>query len=329
MLVSGSVGYTLFEKNSKSVLVLADVHDGVSYCESASMQISDYLKQNFDKKQIIVEETIPEQLLGDKADALKLQDLWPNSLHTQELKKLAFSNKEKLKAVDFRPILVPFSWELIKENKQMGNIKFSDYIKFIDAFFKKKSHLFNGIILKELNKLNNKFISKINSTSYHLFVPLLLYFLYKIGDSKDVDPEEVKRSEIEKTKIIDHINEVHEMFIYLKADNKRELDLPLSYFIENKVETLHQVNYILSLIMEWYMILLISNNNKDSIVHTGLAHSSNLVILLEKYYSFKKVSEYGVNNVSNFDEKNMPVACIELPSNVTNKFSKKNFGLVL
>lgn len=343
MLLSGSVGYTLFEKDNKKVLVFADVHDGVDYCSEDSHSIAEYLKKNFNKKQIILEETIPENFLGKDADKLKLQDLWPNSKHTQELKKLAFKNKDTIQAVDIRPILIPFSWELANSNELLSNFVFGKYIQFIDAFFKKKSILFKNIINKELSKLdniiNNKSISHLKTSSYYLFLPLLLFILNKLKSTdKDVDKDvdidvdiddnlKIKNN-IEKTKILDHINEIHEMFIHLKLSNQDDFGKSIKYFINNKINVLHEINYILSLIMEWYMILLVSNITKDSIIHTGLAHSSNLVNLLEKYYSYKKISEYGMNDIKSFNESNMPLSCIKIPTNVTDKFNRK-FGLFI
>ena len=336
MLVSGSVGYTLFEKNNKKIIVFADVHDGVDYCKETSESMSEYLNKQIGDSQILLEETIPSQILGDQADKLQLTDLWPNSKHTQELKKFANDNSDNIKAIDIRPILIPFSWELIEQNKKLGSFIFADYIKFIDNFFKKKHFLFEKIINTELNKLvkiSQKSIKKIQTSSYYLFLPLV-YLLVRntMSDTeKESQPDQIQKKiitsdNIDKTKIIDHLDEIHEMFLVLKIETKKDMDKPLSYFIVEREEVLHKVNYILSLIMEWYMILLISNIKKDTIIHTGLAHSSNLVILLEKYYKYNKISQTGVNDISQFEAENMPISCVKLPADIGDKFNKK-FGL--
>jgi len=335
MLVSGSVGYTLFEKNNKKILVFADVHDGVDYCKEASESMSEYLNKQLGDSQILLEETIPAQILGDDANKLQLTDLWPNSKHTQELKKFANENSESIKAIDIRPILIPFSWELIEQNKKLGKFIFADYIKFIDNFFKKKHFLFEKLITKELEKLDNiskKSINKLQTSSYYLFLPLI-YLLIRntmsdpeIKQSDQPQNDIIKKDNINKAKVIDHLDEIHEMFLVLKIETKKDMDKPLEYFMVEREEVLHKVNYILSLIMEWYMILLITNIKKNTIIHTGLAHSSNLVILLEKYYKYDKISQYGVNEINQFENKNMPISCVKLPADVGDKFNKK-FGL--
>lgn len=335
MLVSGSVGYTLFEKNNKKILVFADVHDGVDYCKEASESMSEYLNKQLGDSQILLEETIPAQILGDDANKLQLTDLWPNSKHTQELKKFANENSDSIKAIDIRPILIPFSWELIEQNKKLGKFIFADYIKFIDNFFKKKHFLFEKLITKELEKLDNisqKSINKLQTSSYYLFLPLI-YLLIRntmsdpeIKQSDQPQNDIIKKDNINKAKVIDHLDEIHEMFLVLKMETKKDMDKPLEYFMVEREEVLHKVNYILSLIMEWYMILLITNIKKNTIIHTGLAHSSNLVILLEKYYKYDKISQYGVNEINQFENENMPISCVKLPADVGDKFNKK-FGL--
>ena len=335
MLVSGSVGYTLFEKNNKKILVFADVHDGVDYCKEASESMSEYLNKQLGDSQILLEETIPAQILGDDANKLQLTDLWPNSKHTQELKKFANENSDSIKAIDIRPILIPFSWELIEQNKKLGKFIFADYIKFIDNFFFFFHFLFEKLITKELEKLDNisqKSINKLQTSSYYLFLPLI-YLLIRntmsdpeIKQSDQPQNDIIKKDNINKAKVIDHLDEIHEMFLVLKMETKKDMDKPLEYFMVEREEVLHKVNYILSLIMEWYMILLITNIKKNTIIHTGLAHSSNLVILLEKYYKYDKISQYGVNEINQFENENMPISCVKLPADVGDKFNKK-FGL--
>ena len=78
MLLSGSIGGVLLEKKinniKKKVLVLADVHDGVSYCKNESSKISDFLDKNKYTKNILLEE-VPR-------DKVNLKELWPGSPHT-------------------------------------------------------------------------------------------------------------------------------------------------------------------------------------------------------------------------------------------------------
>ena len=51
-----------------------------------------------------------------------------------ELKKLAFESKD-INSFDIRPLLLPFSWELIEVDKKLGSYKLKEYLKLIDEFF--------------------------------------------------------------------------------------------------------------------------------------------------------------------------------------------------
>ena len=45
--ISGAMGYNIFEKDGKHVILFSDIHDGVTYCEQglSSIRISELLKQ--------------------------------------------------------------------------------------------------------------------------------------------------------------------------------------------------------------------------------------------------------------------------------------------
>jgi len=76
------------------------------------------------------------------------------------------------------------------------------------------------------------------------------------------------------------------------------------------------------MIMEWYIILLIHNNTKNTIIHVGLAHSNRLLDLLVKVYRFKIIKQSGINQMSEIPN-NIPSSCIMLPPDVTNMYNRK------
>lgn len=45
--LSGATGYTILSRNNKVILLLADIHDGVNYCNrnQPHIKISDFLKK--------------------------------------------------------------------------------------------------------------------------------------------------------------------------------------------------------------------------------------------------------------------------------------------
>lgn len=276
MNVSGALGYTLLQsKNSQFILVLSDVHDGVSYCElgNNNIKIDSFLKSRTDKDtKVLLEETTFEEV--------NLKDLWPDAEHTQLLKQLAFSNK-KINSFDIRPLLLPFSWELMSVDKKLGKTTLKQYLKLIDDFFEKKSLLYTKYVQPEVNKIKN--LKKKNT--YHLL-------------------------------------EILSQYTAFKKNNQSQFHKQIS---EVKKDTLEKINEIISHIMEWYMILLILNTNENTIIHAGLAHTSQIIDLLKDYYKFFVVSSAGLTKIDDLinNKKDMSKSCVFIPENITNKFNKK------
>jgi hypothetical protein len=274
MNIYGLVGYTLLEKDNKNILIFADIHDGVTYCNN-SEGISDWLKGRINNNQILVEEV---QLKN-----VNLKDLWPNSKHTQELKSLVKNYNSNVDAVDIRPILIPFSWELLDKYPKLGNISIRNYLLFLDNFFEGKGVLYNTIISNEVNKLkDNKYYKKI----------LIHYIIVK------------------------------DEFYSLKR--KMNLDKKIIYYFKKKNQ-LENINHLISLVMEWYIVLLSLNSSKNTIIHSGLAHTTRLNNILEKFYDFKIVDKKGLNYMKHLNYDKVYSACVIIPEHIKSRFNKK-FG---
>lgn len=270
----GLVGYTLLEKDNKNILIFADIHDGVTYCNN-SVGISDWLKGRFNKNQILVEEV---QLKN-----VNLKDLWPNSKHTQELKSLVKKYDSNVDAVDIRPLLIPFSWELLDKYPKLGDITLQKYLSYLNDFFHGKGVLYDTIISKEVNKLkDNKYYKKI----------LVHYAIIK--------------------------NE----FFTLQKKNNLQKKIILYY---DKEDLLEDINHLISLVMEWYIVLLSLNSSKNTIIHSGLAHTTRLNNILQKFYNFKIIDKKGLNYMKHLNYDKVYSACIMIPEHVKNRFNKK-FG---
>jgi hypothetical protein len=138
--IYGTIGYTVLKNISTNnkIIILADMHDRLPFCTNQT-NITDWFKSKFSSSKILLEE-VPR-------DGFDLQELWTNAPHTQELKKLFINNPEIIHAVDIRPYLIPFSWELINEMSQ-DNFILKLYLSNIDDFFCLKSKYF-------INKLPN------------------------------------------------------------------------------------------------------------------------------------------------------------------------------
>ena len=276
MLIYGSVGYTLLEKDNKKVLIFADIHDGVSYCNNPSTSISELFKNR--KNKILLEEAIQEEV--------KLKDLWPNSKHTQELKKLYYQNSDKIIPVDIRPLLVPFSWELIDTSKHLGEeFKFDMYLKNIYFFLTKRGKLYKKYVSTKLDLIKD----------------------YNTNRTLNI-----------------HFSEIKNFFHgFIKKKKGPFYKQKMIYIKNHHIDLLYDVNNIMSMIMEWYVILLIFTNDTESVVHVGLAHSNKINELLEKVYGFKKLDQKGINILEQIYNVETPSACILLPKDVHDMFNKK------
>lgn len=282
--LSGSVGYTLLEYNSMYVLLFADIHDGIEYCkQNNSEYIASFLNRHSNKNKILLEEIIREQF--------KLTELWPNAKHTQELKKLNQSN-ENIIPVDIRPMLIPFSWELIEEDIEMGNKTLDFYIGNLTQLFNEESDLFNKYLKDNIQSMTNK---------------------QNLLQSSKLSP-------------LVHYNELKTIFEEFKLYYKDFMSKSIVYIKKNKIDILYRINNIISMIMEWYIVLLIHNDMKNTIIHVGLAHSNRILDLLTKVYRFKIISQVGINKMIEIPN-NVPSACIMLPHNIQSVYNKK-YGII-
>ena len=275
--ISGSAGITFMNSKNKKILLLHDVHDGVNYCANNinHIDIDKYFREKNKHNQLILEETVDSNI--------KLTDLWPNARHTQNLKLLANEKINNLYSVDIRPYLIPYSWELIKIDKnKFGKLKLKEYLKFIDILFydKNKSKVYN-LFLKDL-EIKNKLFKQ--STHLHF--------------------EDIKN--------------IIEMF-----KNSNDLNKDIDFFYNNKINILYQLNNILSAIMEWYIILLALSSNKNSIIHAGLAHSNRIKKLLKKFYNFEIEYDKGLTGFENLDLSKNINSCVLLPKNINSRFNTK------
>ena len=91
-------------------------------------------------------------------------------------------------------------------------------------------------------------------------------------------------------------------------------------FINNR-DILEKINNLISMIMEWYILVLVHNSTKNSIIHVGLAHSNKLLYLLKDVYKFKVITQNGVNEMNKIEDE--PKACVLIPNEINNIFDKK------
>lgn len=141
--IYGTIGYTVLKniKLNNMIIILADMHDTLPTCDNQT-NISNWFKTKFKSSKILLEE-VPR-------DGIELEELWLNAPHTQELKKLFINNPQLIHAVDVRPHLIPFSWELIMKININRDVNLKHYLQDIDKFFCLKSEY----IIKNLSNYN-------------------------------------------------------------------------------------------------------------------------------------------------------------------------------
>ena len=274
--LSGSVGYTFLNKNDINVLLLADIHDGVKYCKENSKMIAKWLDENSEKYTILLEE-----VRGD----YKLTDLWPESIHTQELKQLNSLNL-KIIPVDIRPQLIPFSWELLDSDSIQINvlkkITLKMYIKYLEHFFK------NTLTANDIMKNNNIIFN---------------------NNKNNISPEY-------------HLSLLKELFEEYKIMYKDVMNKDIQYVRNNNPDALIRINNLISMCMEWYIIVLIFHNSKNTIIHIGLAHSNRILDLLIKVYKFNIIEKTGINRLNEINSL-IPSSCVLISKNVNNMYNNK------
>ncbi len=124
----GTIGYTVLShgQTGKKIIVFADKHDNLPECDNKT-NIAQWFKEKMHTSKILLEE-VPR-------DSVHLAELWSDSTHTQELKNLYLENPHVINGLDIRPLLIPFSWEIVDTFEPAHNITVKQYLNKIDNFF--------------------------------------------------------------------------------------------------------------------------------------------------------------------------------------------------
>lgn len=273
--IYGTVGYAFLKSNhfKNYILVLADVHSKLPYCDN-KINISEWFYKNKTNSNILLEE-VPR-------NSIILKELWPESEHTQELKHFFINNPDIVHAIDIRPLLIPFSWELNLINNN-NNINLVEYIKLINDFFNVDSEIIKNNIINVYNKeyLNNS--------------PLGNHF-------NDIN--------IKYKNFINKNNAYLNLSINEIYNKKKHILEELNYLLDSIMEW-----FAIAKMFNF-------NNKKNMIIHTGLFHSNQIIIALIKYYFYSIESIDGINTISQIIENdNIEFNCINLPKIIENQLS--------
>lgn len=250
MFISGSIGVSIYKNEDKIIVLLADDHSNKIYCNSVikdiekneHLDIKKYLKKSIgDGDQILLEE-VPR-------DNFDLEELWPDSPHTQDLKNL-FLSEDKITGIDIRPYLIPFSWEIVYDNVKLSKITIDEYLQNLKDFFNFKGDFYEKVFhptIKEV-KIDNKGLGK-NLQN------LKLKFIKLIESIKNKDTPLIYFINNDQ-KILDEISGL--------CDDIMEFNTLLTCFTNKKKSIIHtglyHSNNINNLLLNLYNFKVIYNN---------------------------------------------------------------------
>jgi hypothetical protein len=209
----------------------------------------------------------------------KLGELWSSSDHTIKLKNLYLNNQNKIFDIDIRPYLIPFSWELLSENKNLKNIIFIEYLEPLNEFLFIKSEKIN---YKIYNVYNREFL-KNHKLKTHLI---------KIRDAFSIF--------LNTNKLL--MNN----YLYDIYENNKSILIDLNLILDSCMEWYS--------IAKMYDLQI--DNNKNFIIHTGLFHSERIIDVLQKNYNYSIIVNDGINNINDAEKYNHD-GCILLPDIIT------------
>jgi hypothetical protein len=276
--IYGSVGYTILRNKYNTILVMADVHSKLSYCDN-KIDVSDWFKENMNIKNILLEE-VPR-------DGVELNELFKESEHTQKLKNLFLQNSKLIHAIDIRPYLIPFSWEMCKLQDENKSCEFTleKYLENLDIFFN----------FKDTYIQNN--LSLVYSKKY-------LMTENKLGE---------------------HFIELYKIFESYKKENNMYMKKSIIEIFNNKTHRiLDEFNNILDSIMEWFIIakmFQLKYNKKNVIIHTGLYHSKNIIDKLIESYDYSIIDVNGINSIEEINKYDNYSGCVSLSNYGKNQLS--------
>jgi len=277
--IYGTIGFVFLTKGNHKIIILSDQHDTLPECDN-KINIADWFKKKFNSSKILLEEVPREDN--------KLIELWKESPHTQELKKLYLDNPKIISGTDIRPFMIPFSWEVLGQidiqNKDY-HLNMIEFLKDIDNFF----CLQNTFIMNNLSNYNVNILKDTLLGKHYLLI----------------------KNKYEQ--LLDELN------------NDELLTLQIRYVNENHNNKLSILNNLLDDIMEWYICAQINlYNDKSIIIHAGLAHTDKIIKLLQSHYNFEIKHQEGINNMNNIDVGTRS-GCIQVPQEIDNQFGGIKF----
>lgn len=309
--ISGIIGLNLLydSKSNKKICIFFDDHSNNKYCpneknNTMSLFISQFLDNTENNDTImILEEPFVETNSNIKV-------LWEDSKHLLLFRK--FYNKlvskcSKKKICKMFPIDIRLSLFDISPDEIILNMYSKDekYDIPLNEYFHNICYLFD---IGENIKIKDSIIEFIKKI-FDIYKNSLFYVRLKTCIIEFIKHYDILNNKTTIYEILKKYNS-HKKFVYNKG-------FPFTKFINTNF--IHELDKILSGIMELYsIILIILLPNENIIYYAGYYHSNNISYLLQKYYNFKLIKTFGhvddIENINQFDIK----SCIEVDKDLWN-----------
>ena len=203
----------------------------------------------------------------------------------------------------------------------------SPHTQKLKEVYIKNSHIIHGVDIRPfLIPFSWEFASDKESPNINLkeyFELLNLFFTLKLDFIKKDLTYIYSKEFLKKKKIGKHFLILKKVVVLLIKKNKFYLDKYIKDLVNNNNLLFNQINFILSDIMEWYIIAKIyegiDEKKTSFIIHAGLLHTTNIINLLTKFYHYKIVDDFGTTtNINNLNIENN--GCLHLPIDIEKQF---------
>lgn len=325
--ISGAIGLSILKKDDKKYYIFYDQHNNNNYCTNANSEFLDkILEEKFlDSNTLILLEELVNFGINNN-----IITIWKDTPHTINFKNFYLKHRDNPNVLpfDIRTILFPVSPFLI--------------INYNNDDFKKE---FPEVNISQINS-----IVKSMTVGDYFYCFFYFFDLVKKDDSLHIRYRPlIKHIKIVKKKIIkcfinlnlkndiythfkkikaiagifkleyvdDNNNITLEKFINKYGSQYREEKTMTKNLITTDIKDINSYNWINLIeitsdyIIEFYaIILLFCFNKKNTFIHSGLVHSSNIVNLLRNHYNFESILDTGITKYSETENSNIIKNCI-------------------
>ena len=124
---------------------------------------------------------------------------------------------------------------------------------------------------------------------------------------------------IKHTKIGKHFLKLKENYYIFLTKYGNNLKITIYNLLQQNRQLINDFNDLLDKIMEWYICAnVVTNIEQPIILHTGLAHSEQVVLLLNSFYNYDIIHKQGINELN---DKEVPLkGCIHLSPEIDEQF---------